>query len=395
MRVLFISSCYAPPLEGGSVVFLYNIIRNWSVGELVLFTTTRPGSDSFDRSQGYPIVRSPIGFGDYTKVELVQAIVQWYRTLVRMIQNDTFDIIHVGHIFFEGLVAVLLKWRTGLPYILYVYAEELNMQLVRTSLKGKLRRWLYTQIMRRADGVVTVSDYTIALLSKYGVERERIMKVVPMVTPATTARGEEIDRIRRVHNLPQNSRIILTVGRLIDRKGMDVLIRSLPHIREQIPETVLLIAGQGPERGHLENLANTLGVSTYIRFLGFVPEQELPALFDICDLFSLPHRETSDGDTEGCPTVFLEASAHGKAVVGGAAGGVTDAIVDHETGYIVDGTDQNQVATAIINLLKDTRLASEFGRKGRERVTNSFLPELGSNRVQAFSRVVINGLVRP
>jgi phosphatidylinositol alpha-1,6-mannosyltransferase len=155
-----------------------------------------------------------------------------------------------------------------------------------------------------------------------------------------------------------------------------------------------VLAGPGPLLDELLDLARECGVSDKVIMTGRVSDSELSALYDLCVVFAMPNRELPDGDTEGFGTVFLEANAHGKPVVGGRAGGVSDAILDGQTGIMVDGQNTDEIAAAIINLLGDPELARRLGENGRERVLREFSPAKAAGRVLAFSQEIIKGRQR-
>jgi phosphatidylinositol alpha-1,6-mannosyltransferase len=163
----------------------------------------------------------------------------------------------------------------------------------------------------------------------------------------------------------------------------------MPQILNVFPNTILIIVGRGIEKDKLQRLVDELGLRNHVMFSDFVDDDELAALYTICDVFALPHRELKDGDTEGCPTVFLEANAHGKPVVGGDAGGVRDAIWDNVTGFIVNGRMPDQIATALIRLLGDRQLAAQLGENGRQRVINDLTPQKGAERLLVFCREIL------
>jgi phosphatidylinositol alpha-1,6-mannosyltransferase len=161
--------------------------------------------------------------------------------------------------------------------------------------------------------------------------------------------------------------VVLCVSRLVPRKGQDTLIRALPEIRRRVPEAALLIVGGGPYRKKLEDLVDHAGLREDVVFTGSVPWNELPAHFDAGDVFAMPCRTRHGGlDVEGLGLVYLEASATGLPVVAGDSGGAPDAVLEGETGYVVDGRSVAQVAGRVADLLADPAKAQEVGRRGRE-----------------------------
>ncbi len=392
MRHLFLTDCFPPPLEGGSVVFLHNLISHLPPEDVLVLTNARPGQEPFDRAERYRIVRSGIPWHGFGKAWQARVVLRWARLLSALLRRERFDLVHAGDFFLSGVTAWWTWRRKKIPYVLYAYAEELNCQLKRRDrFWGALKGRVYRRLARDAAGMVVVSDYTASLLEQFGAPREKILKIVPMVAPGAEVAPEGLREARRRWNLPEGEKVIFTAGRMIERKGQDKLIEALPEVLERVPGARLLVAGRGPEEERLRALAAGTGVGDRVVFAGFVPDEELPALFELCDVFAMPHRELPNGDTEGCPTVFLEAGAHGKPVVGGRVGGVRDAILDGETGLIVDGEQTGQIARALVRLLADPALARRLGENGRRRVLEELAPERGAKRLIEYCHTILSG----
>jgi len=164
------------------------------------------------------------------------------------------------------------------------------------------------------------------------------------------------------------ARLILTVGRLVERKGHDVVIRALPGIRRAVGPVRYLIAGAGPEEARLRTLAREVGCADDVVFAGHVDDRDLPLFYAACDVFVMPSRalEQRDG-IEGFGIVFLEAGACGKPVVGGRSGGIADAVLDGITGVLVDPRSVDEVTGALTRLLQDRGEAARMGGEGRRR----------------------------
>jgi phosphatidylinositol alpha-1,6-mannosyltransferase len=176
---------------------------------------------------------------------------------------------------------------------------------------------------------------------------------------------EEVKTLQMKYSL-SDCRVLLTVGRLIERKGHATVIKALSSILQRFPATRYVIVGAGPEEYKLKKMVQQAGLRDYVLFTGEVDNKELACWYEICDIFVMPHRDLpSVGDTEGCPTVFLEAGAHGKPVIGGRDGGVTDAILHDRTGFIIDGTDASKLEESVCHLLNNPELAAKMGAAGR------------------------------
>jgi phosphatidylinositol alpha-1,6-mannosyltransferase len=173
-------------------------------------------------------------------------------------------------------------------------------------------------------------------------------------------------------SVPTNARVILTVARLVERKGIDKVIESMPFVKKHFPNSAYFIAGDGPFRSHLKQLAKKSQVSSSIFFRGFVSEEEKVRLYQACDVFIMPSRVVNKEDVEGFGIVFLEASACRKPVIGGNSGGIGDAIVDGQTGIIVEAEDISSIASSIISLLANDDYRVKMGENGYQRVRDHY-----------------------
>ena len=161
---------------------------------------------------------------------------------------------------------------------------------------------------------------------------------------------------------------MVTVSRLHDHyKGHDAVIEALPLVRAHVPDVLWVIIGEGSLRPFYEGRVRELGLGPYVRFLGAVSDAERDAWLDRAHVFVMPSRSTSNGQGEGFGIVYLEAAAHALPVVAGNCGGALDAVVDNETGLLVDPTDSQAIARALIELLLDKQHAMQLGRAAAER----------------------------
>jgi phosphatidylinositol alpha-1,6-mannosyltransferase len=178
--------------------------------------------------------------------------------------------------------------------------------------------------------------------------------------------------------------VVVCVSRLVERKGQDMLVRALPLIQREVPDAALLVVGDGPMREKVVRLAAELGVSRDVVLTGAIPWVDLPPYVAAGDVFAMPTRTSKAGfEVEGLGIVYLEASATGLPVVAGSSGGAPDAVLQGETGYVVDGTSPDAVATRIVELLLDKALADRLGAAGRRWVQERWTWDLIAARLQA------------
>jgi len=225
-----------------------------------------------------------------------------------------------------------------------------------------------------------------------GVSAQKTAVVHPGFSLADlgTVTTERRSAIMAQHGLA-GRKVVLSVGRLIERKGIDKMIEAIPLVRREVPEALYLVAGDGPDRERLEKMVHDLNLRDHVRFTGYVSDEDKAVYYDVCRVFSMPSRELPNGSVEGFGIVFLEANAHEKPVIGGKAGGVVDAIEHGKSGMLVDPTDVAEIASTIIRLLKDENLARQLGRYGRERVVRDFAWEAIVSGVRENLARVVNG----
>ena len=174
------------------------------------------------------------------------------------------------------------------------------------------------------------------------------------------------------------------MGRLWPRKGHEQVLRALVSLKQRLPQVRYWIAGTGGKEPELRRLSTELGLDEIVRFLGYVPEEDLPGLYRQCDLFVLANRRLSSDDMEGFGIVFLEAAASGLPVVGGISGGVPDAVNDGVNGLLVDTEDIDALAEALGRLVADDELRLRMGRESR-RWAEGFSWDRFANRIRQLS----------
>jgi phosphatidylinositol alpha-1,6-mannosyltransferase len=219
------------------------------------------------------------------------------------------------------------------------------------------KRWhrpLFNALMRRSSPLMVNSNAMGERLQALGMQH-----------PVVVLPGANPDRLAPAESPPPDP-VLLTVSRLVSRKGIDTVLLSLPALLEEFPNLCYQIGGKGPERESLEALANDLGVARAVRFLGFVPDEALPDLYRSASVFVMPTREEVEASSvEGFGIVYLEASASGLPVVAASSGGAVEAVRDGQTGLLVPPDDPARLAEALGTLLREPELCRRLGRNGR------------------------------
>ncbi|NJL85736.1 MAG: glycosyltransferase family 4 protein [Leptolyngbyaceae cyanobacterium SM1_1_3] len=305
---------------------------------------------------------------------------RWFKTLLPLIRQYQIDLVHCGLVLPDGLTGWWLKQTLGLPYIVYTHGKEILENQADAE-----KAQLMSIVLLAASRVVSNSYYTSDLVAQLGVPAARRVVIHPGIVPAqwqTAPNPMRTEQLREQHRI-SHCPVLLSVGRLIERKGHDMVIKALPDILQRHPETVYVIVGEGPACDLLVSLAENLGVSQAVRFVGEVKNEDLSAYYALADIFVMVSRQPlGSHEVEGFGIVYLEANACGLAVVAGRSGGVPDAVVDGETGLLVDPFSFQGVAEAIGRLLNDSALRQTLGQQGKNRAIADFDWVQASQRLQ-------------
>ena len=369
MRLLLLTIDF-PPARGG----VQNLLACLAAGlsqthPVTVVTPAMAGDRHWDATQPFAVIR----FGPLRRGRLAVAALCG-RALVEVVRRRP-AVIVCGHVLL-GPLCRAIRAVFGVPYVAMAYAYEIRAPRMR-SIAGVA--------LRGASRVVTISEFSRRAVEAHGVAAPAITVIRPgAAVPAAVVQDGVATALRPATS---GRRILLSVGRLFDAyKGHDMVIRALPLILAKTPDTEYVIVGDGPLRPYLERLAASLGVASAVCFVGQVGDDELDAWYRACDVFVLASRESDvSGGAEGYGIVFVEASLRGKPVVGGRSGGIPDAVIDGETGLLVDPSDPADIAEAITRLLTERDLADRLGRGGQRRVVDDLSWPAYTER---FSRVL-------
>jgi phosphatidylinositol alpha-1,6-mannosyltransferase len=325
---------------------------------LAVVAPEQPGAASVDRTAPFPVIRLP-GRSDLLPLSLLPVLP------ARAWQMHTDVALHaqwqtVG-------ASILSRALFGCPrrIVCAAHGRELLFNPAAAcpgldAMYTHLRRTLLQQV----DAFLPVSHYTAGLLHEQGVPPSRT-HVVPNGTDPTRFRPHDGTQLRQHLDLTDPP-LLLTVGRLVRRKGIDTVLRALPTIAQTHPDVAYVIAGTGPDRSRLERLAACLGVRDRLCFVGDIGHDRLPLYYSAADLFVMPAREDPPA-VEGFGLVFLEANACGTPVIGAHTGGIPDAVADGETGLLVPPNAPDALSEAATRILTTPDLANMLGRQGRDR----------------------------
>jgi phosphatidylinositol alpha-1,6-mannosyltransferase len=394
LRALLVTQDFLPHLPGGIATYYYHLCRNLGGGLSVL--TARLGDTAeFDARQPFAIRRRRVpvvppefmrGSGvpalRYPRIAFI-ALSQWllfYRHALAMVRRERIGVVIFGHLYLAPL-GRRLRRATGVPYGVALHGGELHRYMG----IGLVRRAMLAAL-DAADFLIVNSDFTRSQYLARGVRADqRFVKVNPGVDTSHFRPGAgDPAVVRRRHGLGARP-LLISVARLVEWKGHDVVLRALPAVAARVPDVAYLIVGDGPYRTDLERLVRELGLENRVAFAGFVSEGELPSYYAAATALVLPSREVIPGiPIEGFGIVYVEAGACGRPVIGGRGGGTDESIADGVTGFRVDARDSAAVAEAAVRLLSDRELAERMGRAGRERAMAQFDWALQARRLASF-----------
>ncbi|HSD31918.1 MAG TPA: glycosyltransferase family 4 protein [Gemmatimonadales bacterium] len=335
-----------------------------------LLVSTGAYTGSAESDAGFPQTIDRVGIRA-TRLRTVNGLALWTARASRLARQHRLGFAWCGELKPAGYPAWWLSRRYGVPYGVVVHGTELLLldHKIRAS---RFKRWTAGGLVAGATVLAANSSWTAGVARRlYDLlgrpDLAARVQVVPLGTEPTQFRpGLDTGPIRRKYGL-DGGPWLLTVARLEWHKGIDTVLRALPAVRAAHPGVRYAVAGVGPRGPELERIAGEAGIRHAVEFLGFVPDDELPALYNAADLYVGVSRY-HDLLVEGFGISLVEASASGVAVVGGRSGGVPDAVRDGETGILVDPGDPAAVAAGINRLLDDEALRRRMGAAGRQAV---------------------------
>lgn len=365
MKHLLVSNDF-PPKIGGIQSLLWEWWRRLPPESFAVLTSPYPGAAEFDAQQPFLVerTREPVLLPHPWMVQRVNA----------MARDVGADLVVLDPALPLGLIGPSL----ALPYDVVLHGAEVTVP-------GRLplSRQTLGYVLRRARHIVAAGGYPAAEAEHAAGTKLPITVVTPGVDverfhPLDAA---ERGKARAHFEIPEDAELVVSISRLVPRKGFDTAIRAAALLRPTRPDLVLAIAGGGRDEARLRQLADHLGAP--VHFLGRVSNEDLPRLYGCADVYAMLCRDRWGGlEQEGFGIVFLEAAACGVPQVGGSSGGAAEAIDDGTTGIVVSNPEEpRDVAAAIESLLDGPALARAMGRASRERAVTEFSYDVLAHRL--------------
>ena len=376
-KILCITNDFGPR-AGGIETFVIGLIERLPAGSVIVYTSAQDNSHDYDRTwlekYGVEVIR------DKAKILLpTPGVAFCVNSLVR---DRAIETVFFGAAAPLGLLSRGLRRAGARKIVALTHGHEVWWSKVWPF------SWAMKRMSRNIDHLTYLGEYTRQVISK-AVTAKAALSMVKIAPGIDTDHFAPVDasELRKKLGL-HDKKTIVSVGRLVHRKGQDILIEAMPAICREIPDAHLVMIGEGPYRSYLENRRKVLGLEEKVTFIGRIQYAELPTYICIGDLFVMPSRSRLAGlEVEGLGIVYLEASACGLPVIAGNSGGAPDAVLAGETGLVVDGTHVNDVASAVIELLNDPERSQRMGQRGREWIVQEWRWEIWASRFAQLLKV--------
>jgi phosphatidylinositol alpha-1,6-mannosyltransferase len=347
-----------PPKVGGIQSYLWELWRRLPPESFSVLTIEHPDAARFDTSQPFGIER--------LATRMLLPSPGLVRHIRRRCDETGARLVVLDPALPVGLVGPWL----GRPYALVLHGAEVTVPSRLPAARQALA-W----VVRHASAVVAAGGYPEAQARRAAGSRMPPVTVIPPGVDADRFRPLDDSgraRVRAELGLPTEGRLVVSVSRLVPRKGMDVLIDAASRLAGARPDLTVAIAGSGRDHGRLAGLV-ARGAAP-VRLLGRVPDEDLPRLYACADVFAMLCRDRWAGlEQEGFGIVFLEAAACAVPQLAGDSGGAAEAVLESATGLVLHRPrDSQQAARSLASLLDDEPLRRRLGLAARARVEASF-----------------------
>ena len=366
--VLFVTNDFGPR-AGGIETFIIGLIQRRPFGQTIVYTSFQENSAQFDAdwlaNYGVRVIR------DRSKILLPTPRVALH--LRGIIKKEGITTAAFGAAAPLGLLSASMKRAGVVRTVALTHGHEVWWAKV----------FPFNLLLRRIGSTVDVltylGEFTRKAISKALSARAQsaMVKIAPGIDVEHFI-PTDASSLRESLGLA-DKKVIVSVGSLVHRKGQDHLIEAMPEILKNVPRAHLLLVGEGPYREHLQNLVHQLKLESSVTFIGRIQYQDLPMYICVGDIFAMPSRSRLMGlEVEGLGIVYLEASSCGLPVLAGASGGAPDAVIQNETGLVVSGTDNKQIASAAVALLTNLEASQKMGTVGRQWIVDNWRWEIWS-----------------
>lgn len=355
-----------PPLSGGSGRWFWELYSRLPKNKYLIVADSSDDAIEFDKTHDLNVIRMPLKSKEWGFKSL-QGLMFYFKCvwlLRKIIKQHHITHIHTGRVIHEGVTAWLISLFTNIQYISYVHGED-----VETAAMSGEHNLMVKHVCKRAQMIICNSHNSANILQRLGyANMEKIQVLHPGVDSTLFVPAEPDNQFKEKMGW-LNKKVIITVGRLQQRKGQDRMIEAMSSVVQQHPDALYAVIGRGECKDLLLSLIEKYQLQKNVQLLDEISDAQMIQCYQQCDLFILPNR-TIDNDIEGFGMVLVEAQACGKPVLAGDSGGTKETMRLNESGEIIDCTDSEIIARKINQYLDNPNQLSQMGQVGRDHVVN-------------------------
>ena len=369
-KTLFVTNDFGPR-AGGIETFIIGLIERLPKSSIIVYTSAQEDCADYDAQWmhdfGVEVIR------DRSKILLPTPRVN--RAIAKIIRERAIATVAFGAAAPLAWMSATLRRAGAKRIVALTHGHEVWWS----------KLFPFNLIMRRigqtTNALTYLGEFTRNAISK-SLSKKSAAAMVKIAPGIDTEHFKPVDASDLRESLGlRHKKVIVSVGRLVHRKGQDYLIESMPLILQSVPDAHILMVGQGPYRQHLEALVKNHGLTDNVTFIGRIHYADLPRYICVGDVFAMPSRSRFAGlEVEGLGIVYLEASSCGLPVVAGKSGGAPDAVLEGKTGFVVEGTDCAQIAKRVSELLLNDELRQSMGSAGREWIIKEWRWQIWAKR---------------
>ncbi|MEX2394007.1 MAG: glycosyltransferase family 4 protein, partial [Actinomycetota bacterium] len=354
------------------VSYLLNLCNGFDRDDVIVVAPTREGAEEVDGTLPYRVVRLE---GTY-----LRATTKVRKAITETVRDLDVDAVHFLAALPLGRLGPRLRKDTHVPFTVVAHGTG---EILLPS-RVPLARQALKHVLTSADVVFPVSGFTRSAVDRITRGKAKTSLLPPTVDTERFSLEVTGAQVRTELQLG-SAFTVFFVSRLVKRKGADILLRAIAAV----PDVLCVVGGAGPERAALERLSRELEITDRVRFVGLIPDEPLPEYYAAADVYCMPCTTRYGGlDTEGFGVVYIEAQATGIPSIAGRCGGSAEAVIDRETGIVLDDPTPLSVAEAIVALRNDRALAIRLGGAGRARMERDFAPAVAARRLEGALNAV-------
>lgn len=391
MKILVLTTTFPRWKQDSTPSFIYEMSKRLQdVGfEIVVLAPSHHGAKRFEIMDGMKVYRFPYFFpakhqklayeggilpslkkSNLSKIQVPFFFLSELCYALRLVKKENIDVIQSHWLIPGGLIGAVCKKVYGKKHI----STELAAGLAALEILP-LKKVILNFIIKNSDKLTVLSSYIqekLLCLAGSKVLKDKIV-IIPLGIDMIKYKPDNNKLLLRKKYNVKSKNVILFIGRIVEKKGVQYLIKAMPDILHEYPDTDLIICGDGPLKTEFENLSKKMGLENYIRFVGYVSDENIKIEYlSLSDILVVPSILTRNKDTEGLGVVILEGLATGTAVIASDVGGIPDIIKDGENGFLVKPENSDDISQKVIKIFSDDELKRKFKENGLRTIQEKF-----------------------